>query len=132
MRWIIVSVVYAGIVAFIAMVFSVEEKNQHRESAIMGLKPIGDRVIVRREERAERSPGGIILPDNAKEKPARGKVIAVGPGKMNEAGTARIAMSVKVGDTVLFGKWAGSEHEQKNLGDVTILSESDILAVIEE
>jgi chaperonin GroES len=95
----------------------------------MDLTPIGDRIIVRREASEEKTAGGILLPDNAREKPQRGKVIAAGPGKLTDAGN-RVALSVKVGDEVLFGKYAGSDIK---LGseELKIMRESDLLAKVE-
>ena len=94
----------------------------------MNIKPLNDRVLVKRTESEERSAGGIIIPDTAKEKPQEGKVIAVGPGKFDKG--ERLAMSVKVGDRVLFGKYSGTEV---NIGGVehTLLKEDDIYAVFE-
>jgi chaperonin GroES len=96
----------------------------------MAIKPLHDRVIVERIEQEQKTAGGIIIPDNAKEKPTKGKVVAVGAGARNEGGE-RIALDVKVGDIILFAKWGGTEvsHEGKEL---LIMKESDILAVIEE
>jgi len=97
----------------------------------MGLKPIGDRIIVRRESAEEKTSGGIILPDTAKNKPQRGEVIAVGPGKLNEDGK-RTAMQLKIGDQVLFTSWAGNEYEdRKNKGEILVMHEGDVLCVIE-
>lgn len=96
----------------------------------MGLQPLSDRVIVQPVEEEQRTAGGIVLPDTAKERPQQGKVIAVGPGRVNDEGK-RLEMSVKVGDLVIYGKYSGTEivHE----GDeYLILSESDILAVVQE
>src|SRR5262245_14527716 len=96
----------------------------------MKLRPLGDRLIVRRVESSEKSRGGIVLPDNAKQKPQRGTVIAVGPGKMMKDGTRR-AMQVKEGDTVLFTTWAGDEFKQhKTSEQILIMHEEDILAVV--
>lgn len=93
------------------------------------LKPLDDRVVVKALESEEKTAGGIVLPDNAKEKPQRGRVVAAGPGKLNDNGD-RIALSVKVGDEVLFGKYAGSEV--KIGGDeLKIMRESDLLAKVE-
>ena len=94
-----------------------------------GFRPLHDRVLVRRIEAEERTTGGIIIPDTAKEKPVEGEVLAVGPGARDETGRI-IPLDVKVGDRVLFGKWAGTDvlidgEEQ------LILKESDILGVIE-
>lgn len=95
----------------------------------MKIRPLQDRVLVQRIEEEEKSKGGIIIPDTAKEKPQQGKVVAVGPGRIDEKGN-RVAPSVKAGDRVLFGKYAGSEVE---IDDETylIMREDDILAVIE-
>ena len=95
----------------------------------MALKPLDDRVVVRPLEAEEKTAGGIVLPDAAKEKPQRGKVIAVGPGRLLDSGE-RVAVSVKIGDEVLFGKYGGSDIEVEG-EEVKILRESDILAKIE-
>ena len=96
----------------------------------MAIQPLGDRVLVKLLEETEKSPGGIILPDTAKEKPQEGKIIAVGKGRLLEDGTVR-PLEVKVGDTVLFTKYSGTEvnHEEK---EFLILREEDILAVVRE
>lgn len=97
----------------------------------MGLKPIGDRIIVRRESAEEKTAGGIILPDTAKNKPQRGEVIAVGPGKLDEEGK-RSKMQLKIGDQVLFTSWAGNEYEdRKTSGEILVMHEGDVLCVIE-
>lgn len=96
----------------------------------MRLRPLGDRVVVEPVEKEERTPSGIILPETAKEKPQEGKVIAVGPGRLNDQGQ-RIPLDIKEGDHVIFAKYAGTEvklDDKKYL----ILRESDIMAVIEE
>ncbi len=93
-----------------------------------GIKPLGDRVLIKPMPREEVTKGGIVLPDTAKEKPMEGKVIAVGPGRFNEEGK-RVAMDVKEGDTVLYAKYAGTEikfHDE----DLLIVSEKDILGII--
>ena len=90
------------------------------------LQPLGDRVVVQPSQEEEVSKGGIILPDTAKEKPQRGVIIAVGPGKLDEEGK-RIPMEVKKGDKVIYSKYAGSEIKQDDK-EVLILRESDILA----
>jgi len=96
----------------------------------MNFKPLGDRLLVEREDEPSVSAGGIIIPDSAKEKPLRGRVLAVGPGKTAEDGTVR-GLDVGVGDLVLFGKYAGTEI--KISGDErTILREDDILGILEE
>lgn len=97
----------------------------------MGLKPLGDRIIVRREAAEGKTAGGIILPDTAKNKPQRGKIVAVGPGKMKPDGT-RAAMQLKAGDTVLFTSWAGDEfQDRKNPDEILVMHESDVLCVVE-
>ncbi|HVP57995.1 MAG TPA: co-chaperone GroES [bacterium] len=93
------------------------------------IQPLGDRVVVKRLEEEQKTRGGIIVPDTAKEKPQQAEVVAVGPGRMSEEGK-RIAPSVKKGDKILFGKYSGSEI---TVGDeeLLILREEDILAIIE-
>lgn len=93
------------------------------------IRPLYDRVIVKREEEEERSAGGILIPDTAKEKPVRGTVVAIGVGKLLDNGDIR-ALAVKAGDKVLFGKYAGTEIRLDN-EDVLVLREEDILGVIE-
>jgi chaperonin GroES len=95
----------------------------------MHFRPLHDRVLVRRIEAEEKTAGGIIIPDTAKEKPQEGEVIAVGAGARNEAGEL-IALAVKEGDRILFGKWSGTEVKI-NGEDLLIMKESDILGVIE-
>lgn len=90
------------------------------------LKPLGDRVVVKPLTKEEVTKGGIILPDTAKEKPQRGEIIAVGPGRLDEDGK-RIAMEVKKGDKVLYAKYAGTEVKEDD-EELLILRESDILA----
>jgi chaperonin GroES len=93
----------------------------------MDLKPLGDRVIVERiEDDVQKSPGGIIIPDTAKEKPQLGKIVAVGDGKKDDNGK-RIALDLAVGDTVFFGKYAGSEIKV-NGKEYLIMHESDVMA----
>lgn len=96
----------------------------------MNFKPLYDRVLVQRVEEASVSAGGIIIPDSAKEKPLRGKVLAVGAGKLLDDGSLR-AVDVKSGDIVLFGKYAGTEIKIDGV-EQTILREDDILGVIEK
>lgn len=93
------------------------------------LIPLHDRLVVERLEQEQKTAGGILIPDNAKEKPIRGKVIAVGNGKVLENGTVR-ALDVKAGQTVLFGKYAGTEVRVDNK-DLLVLREDDVLAIIE-
>ncbi len=95
----------------------------------MKFRPLHDRVVVRRLEEEERTKGGIIIPDTAKEKPQQGEVIAVGPGARNEQGTI-VALDLKAGDRILFGKWSGTEVKIDG-EDLLIMKESDILGVIE-
>ena len=90
------------------------------------LQPLADRLVVRPIEREEVTKGGIVLPDTAREKPQEGKVLAVGPGRFSEDGK-RIAMDVKVGDTVIYAKYGGTEYKIDD-EEVMILRESDILA----
>lgn len=94
----------------------------------MTLKPLDDRIVVRPLDAEETTAGGIVLPDAAKEKPQRGKVLAVGPGRLLDSGE-RCAVSVVVGDEVLFGKYGGTEIEVDG-EDVKILRESDVLAKV--
>ncbi len=93
----------------------------------MNLRPLHDRVIVKRLEEEKKSAGGIIIPDNASEKPSRGKVLAVGAGKKGDDGKL-IPMDVKKGDTVLFGKYSGSEVKVDG-DDLLVMREDDIMAV---
>ncbi len=95
----------------------------------MKLKPLGDRIVVKLIEELERTKGGIVLPDTAKEKPQEAEVMATGPGARNEQGE-RIPMDVKVGDRVVFAKYSGTEYKQDD-EEYLILRESDILAVVE-
>ena len=94
------------------------------------LRPMGDRVVVRPSQREETTRSGIVLPDTSKEKPQRGEVIAVGNGRVTDEGK-RLEMDVKVGDTVLFAKYAGTEFKLED-EELLILSEKDILAIISE
>lgn len=94
----------------------------------MNIKPLADRVVVKPHEAEERTAGGIILPDTAKEKPQEGTVVAVGPGKVAENGT-KIPMEVKVGDRVLYGKYSGTEVTIDGVEHL-IMRESDILAIL--
>ena len=94
----------------------------------MAFRPLHDRILVRRIEADEKTAGGIIIPDTAKEKPQEGEVLAVGPGARNEAGQLQ-ALDVKVGDRILFGKWSGTEVKIDG-EELLILKESDILGVL--
>ena len=95
----------------------------------MKFRPLHDRVVIRRIEGEDKTKGGILIPDTVKEKPQEGEVIAVGPGARDETGKL-IALEVKAGDRVLFGKWSGSEVKIDG-EDLLIMKESDILGVIE-
>ena len=95
----------------------------------MKIRPLNDRILVKRLEEEAKTAGGIIIPDSAKEKPAEGEIIAVGPGKMNEKG-ARTAMDVKPGDRVLFSKYGGTDVKIDG-EDYLIMREDDILGVVE-
>jgi chaperonin GroES len=95
----------------------------------MGFRPLHDRIVVRRIEANEKTAGGIIIPDTAKEKPAEGEVIAVGPGARNDRGEL-LTPDLRIGDRVLFGKWSGTEVRIDG-EDLMIMKESDIFGVIE-
>ncbi|GIL02537.1 MAG: 10 kDa chaperonin [Alphaproteobacteria bacterium] len=94
----------------------------------MKFRPLHDRILVRRIEAEEKTAGGIIIPDTAKEKPSEGEVIAAGPGGRDEAGKL-VPLDVKVGDRILFGKWSGTEVKI-NGEDLLIMKESDVMGVI--
>ncbi|MEM6972870.1 MAG: co-chaperone GroES [Pseudomonadota bacterium] len=96
----------------------------------MGFTPLHDRVLVRRIESEEKTKGGLIIPDSAKEKPQEGEIVAVGAGSKDDDG-GRIAMDVKAGDRVLFGKWSGTEVKIDD-EDLLIMKESDILGIVTE
>ena len=95
----------------------------------MQFRPLHDRIVVKRIEAEEKTAGGIIIPDTAKEKPSQGEVIAVGPGGRDEAGKL-IPIDIQVGDRVLFGKWSGTEVKIDG-EDLLIMKESDVLGVLE-
>jgi len=95
----------------------------------MGLRPLHDRVVIRRTEEERMSAGGIVIPDTATEKPGRGEIIAVGNGKITESGEVR-GLDVKVGDVVLFAKFAGTEIKLEG-EEVLVMREDDIMAVVE-
>lgn len=95
----------------------------------MKLRPLHDRVVVKRMEEERTSPGGIVIPDSATEKPSKGEVVAAGNGKMTDSGEVN-ALDVKVGDTVLFGKYSGTEVKVDG-DDLLVMREDDIMAVIE-
>ena len=94
----------------------------------MAFRPLGDRVLVKRVEEEEKTKGGIIIPDTAKEKPQEGEVVAVGPGVRDERGTVN-ALELKAGDRILFGKWSGTEVKIDG-DDLIIMKESDVLGVL--
>jgi chaperonin GroES len=96
----------------------------------MNFRPLHDRVLVRRIEADEKTAGGIIIPDTAKEKPSQGEVISVGPGGRDETGKL-IPLDIKTGDRVLFGKWSGTEVKIDG-EDLLIIKEIDILGIVEE
>ena len=97
----------------------------------MNIKPLGDRIVVRREEAEEKTSGGIVLPDSAKNKPQRGTVLAVGPGKLLDDGSRR-GLQVKKGDKVLFTNWAGDEFKGRSTSEnILLMREEDVLAVID-
>ena len=96
----------------------------------MKIKPLYDRILVKRVESEEKTAGGIIIPDTAKEKPMQGEVLAVGSGTRSENG-AIVALDVKVGDIVLFGKWSGTEVKVDG-ADLLIMKESDVMGIIED
>jgi chaperonin GroES len=96
----------------------------------MKVKPLNDRVLVKRLEEMQVTKGGIYIPDTAKEKPVEGKVIAVGPGKVNDQGN-RVPLNLKDGDRILFGRYAGSEIKVEG-EDYLMMREDDILAIIED
>ncbi len=94
----------------------------------MKIRPLNDRLLVQRLEEEEKTSGGIIIPDSAKEKPAQGKVVAVGPGKTNDAGE-RVALQVKEGDVILFSKYGGTDVKLDG-EDYLIMREDDVLGIV--
>ena len=94
------------------------------------IRPLHDRVIVRRVDAEEKTAGGIIIPDTAKEKPVQGEVLAVGPGARDDSGRI-VPLDVRVGDVVLFGKWGGTEVKLDG-EDVLVLKESDIIGIVDK
>jgi chaperonin GroES len=95
----------------------------------MAFRPLGDRVLVRRVKEEEKTKGGIIIPDTAKEKPQEGEIVSVGPGARDEQGKIQ-PLDVKIGDRILFGKWSGTEV-QIGGEELLIMKESDVLGVLE-
>ena len=96
----------------------------------MSFRPLHDRVLIRRVEAEEKTAGGIIIPDTAKEKPMEGEVVAVGPGARDEGGKIQ-PLDVKAGDRVLFGKWSGTETKLEG-EDLIIMKESDIMGIVDQ
>ncbi|MBZ9720544.1 co-chaperone GroES [Mesorhizobium sp. AD1-1] len=96
----------------------------------MAFRPLHDRILVRRLEAEEKTSGGIIIPDTAKEKPQEGEVLAVGPGARDDSGKL-VELGVKVGDRILFGKWSGTEIKLDG-EDLLIMKESDVMGIIDE
>ncbi len=96
----------------------------------MNIRPLHDRVVIKRMEEERTSPGGIVIPDSATEKPIKGEVLAVGNGKITDSGEVR-ALDVQVGDKVLFGKYSGTEIKMDG-EELVVMREDDIMAVIEE
>ncbi len=97
--------------------------------AMTKVRPLGDRLLVRRQSAADRSEGGILLPERSQERPAKGEVLAAGPGRINDQTNLRVGMDVKVGQVVLFTNWAGNEIPGEK--DLLIISSQDVLGVIE-
>ena len=97
----------------------------------MKVKPLGDRLVVRRFDSEGKTAAGIVLPDAAKQKPQRGKVLAVGPGKLSKNGTRR-SMQVKEGDTIIFTSWAGDEFKDRSGDTILVMREEDVLAVLDD
>ena len=102
---------------------------EKKKSGKLSLQPLGDRVVIERESSESTTSGGIVLPDSAKDKPARGTVKAVGDGKLNQKTGQRVALQVKVGDRVLFSSYAGDEFKVDG-AELLLMREDDILAVI--
>jgi chaperonin GroES len=97
----------------------------------MKIKPLSDHILVRRVEAQDKSAGGILLPDNARTKPQKGKVLAVGPGRLLKDGKRR-GLQVKEGDTILFTSWAGDEYRERGGDNLLVMREEDVLAVVDE
>ena len=99
--------------------------------SVSTVKPLGDRVFIKVSESEEKTAGGILLPDTAKEKPQEGKVLAVGPGRFDEDGDKRVPLDISVGDVVIYSKYGGTEVKYNN-EDYLILSARDVLAIVEK
>jgi chaperonin GroES len=97
----------------------------------MKVRPLGDRIVIRRFDADEKTAGGIILPDSARNKPQKGKVLSVGPGKLLKDGS-RKPLQIKEGDVVLFTNWAGDEFKQAQGENILLMREEDVLAVIND
>lgn len=97
----------------------------------MKIKPLSDHILVRRVEAQEKTAGGILLPDSAQQKPQKGKVLAVGPGRLLKDGQRR-GLQVKEGDTILFTSWAGDEYRERGGDNLLVMREEDVLAVVDE
>jgi chaperonin GroES len=97
----------------------------------MKIKPLGDRIVVRRFSAEEKTTGGILLPDTAKNKPQKGEVLAVGPGRLLKDGT-RQPLQVKEGDAILFTSWAGDEFKHRTGDEILLMREEDVLAVLDK
>jgi chaperonin GroES len=97
----------------------------------MNIKPLNDRIVIKRFEAEDKTAGGILLPDSAKNKPQKGEVLAVGPGKVTKDGK-RQPLQVRVGDIVLFTNWAGDEFKKAHGDNVLLMREEDVLAVLEK
>jgi chaperonin GroES len=113
----------------IRVVFQFSINTHVLEEEVMKIRPLNDRLLVKRLKEEEKTAGGIIIPDSAKEKPAEGEVVAVGPGKSNDKGE-RVALQVKKGDRVLFSKYGGTDVKLDG-EDYLIMREDDILGIIE-
>jgi chaperonin GroES len=105
------------------------QQSKQERSQMAHFRPLHDRVVVRRITADEKTAGGIIIPDTAKEKPQEGEVVSAGPGARNEAGQV-VALDVKAGDRVLFGKWSGTEVKI-NGEDLLVMKESDIIGIVD-
>ncbi len=97
----------------------------------MKVKPLGDRIVVQRQAAQDKTAGGLYLPDSAKNKPQRGKVLAVGAGRLLKDGSRR-GMQVKEGDAVLFTNWAGEEYKDRQAENIIIMREEDVLAILDD
>jgi len=106
------------------------DENNYQERSTMKLRPLHDRVVIRRSEEESKTAGGIVLPGSAAEKPNRGEVVAVGTGRILDSGEVR-ALAVKVGDKVVFGPYSGSNTVKVDGEDLLVMSENEILAVVE-